>query len=54
MSGKLYKMGRVTPMLRCLGEHKFSMVLDEVHQGDCGIHIGERALTHKLLRAGYY
>lgn len=34
--------------------HKITLVLDEVHQGDYGNHIGRRALSHKLLRAGYY
>lgn len=39
-------------MLRCLGEHETTMVLAEVHNGACNSHIGEKALTHKLLWAG--
>lgn len=31
MSKKLYKMGRASPMLRCLGKHKVSLVLAQVH-----------------------
>ena len=54
VSGKLYKMGRTTPMLRCLGEDETNMVLLEVHKGVCGSHIGGRALAAKLLRSGYY
>lgn len=28
--GRLYKMGNVSPMLRCLGEHEVVLVLREV------------------------
>jgi len=52
--GKLYKMGRATPMLRCLGEEETELVLLEVHEGVCGSHVGGRSLATKLLRAGYY
>lgn len=54
ITGKLYKMGRASPMLRCLGEEETSLVLLEVHECVCGSHIGGRALAAKLLRAGYY
>ena len=54
VSGKLYKRGRTTPLLRCLGEGETHLVLLEVHEGVCGSHIGGRALAAKLLRAGYY
>jgi len=51
---KLYKMGRATPMLRCLGEDETDLVLLEVHEGVCGSHIGGRSLAAKLLRSGYF
>jgi len=54
VSGKLYKMGRATPMLRCLSEEETELVLLEVHEGVCGSHIGGRSLAAKLLRASYY
>jgi len=54
VAGKLYKTGRATPMLRCLGEEETDFVLLEVHEGVYGSHIGERSLAAKLLRAGYY
>jgi len=54
MAGKLYKMGRATPMLRCLSEEETNLVMLEVHEGVYGSHIGGRALAAKLLRAGYY
>jgi len=54
VAGKLYKMGRATPMLGCLGEEETDLVLLEVHKGVCGSHIGGRSLEAKLLSAGYY
>jgi ribonuclease HI len=54
VSGKLYKRGRTTPLLRCLGEDETNLVLLEVHEGVCGSHISGRALATKLLLAGYY
>lgn len=32
-SGRVYKMGRDSYMLRCFGEHEITMVSVEVHQG---------------------
>lgn len=54
IAGKLYKRGRASPLLRCLGEDETELVLLEVHEGVCGSHIGGRSLAAKLLRAGYY
>jgi len=48
VADKLYKMGRATPMPRCLGEEETELVLLEVHEGVCGSHIGGRSLTAKL------
>jgi hypothetical protein len=33
VSGKLYKMGITTPMMRCLSEDETNLVLLEVHEG---------------------
>jgi hypothetical protein len=54
VAGKLYRMGKATPMLKCLGGNETRLVILEVHEGVCGIHNGGRALSAKLLRAGYY
>lgn len=54
VAGKLYRMGRASPMLRCLGEDETNLLILEVYEGVCGSHIGGRALSAKLLRAGYY
>lgn len=52
--GKLYKMGRASPMLRCLGKHEVALVLVEVHKGSYRSHICENSHAQKLLRIGYY
>lgn len=54
VSWKLYKVGRVSHILRCLSEHKVALVLVEVHQGACGSHIGAQAMANKLFREIYY
>lgn len=41
-------------MLRFLGVNEATLVLVEVHKGACNNHIFRKALSHKLLRAGYY
>lgn len=51
---QLYKKGRSTPMLRCISEEDTILVMKEVHEGVCGSHIRSRALSRKILRAGYY
>lgn len=52
--GKLYKMGRVIPMLRFLGKNDATLVLMEVHEGVCESHIRGRTLKNKLSRVRYY
>ena len=53
-SGKLYRLGRAAPMLRCVAEKDMLVVVKEVHEGVCGNHGGGRALAGRILRAGYY
>ena len=52
--GKLYKIGRASPMMRCMDDHETTLVLVEVHKGACNNHIGRKGLAYKLLMAGYY
>ena len=54
LSGKIYRMGKVAHMLRCLEESNLVLVLTRVHKGACSSHIGGKDLSHKLLRASYY
>ena len=50
----LYKRGFSMPLLKCLGPEEARQALDEVHEGDCGEHLGGRALAAKVLRAGFF
>ncbi|XP_015944154.1 uncharacterized protein LOC107469288 [Arachis duranensis] len=54
IAGELYRRGFSQPLLRCLNEEEAKEVMDEVHQGVCGNHIGGQALAAKIVRTGYY
>lgn len=41
LSGKLHKMGKVTALLRCLGERGITLVLAKDHKVACNYHIDE-------------
>nr|XP_033508458.1 uncharacterized protein LOC117273386 [Nicotiana tomentosiformis] len=50
----LYKRIYDGPLAKCLGPNQTRRVLEEVHEGHCGAHSGNRALVKCLIRAGYY
>ncbi|XP_057760140.1 uncharacterized protein LOC130980483 [Arachis stenosperma] len=54
IAGELYKRGFSQPLLKCLNKDEAEEVMDEVHKGVCGNHIGGRALAAKIIRTGYY
>ncbi|GAU40667.1 hypothetical protein TSUD_397790 [Trifolium subterraneum] len=54
VGGKLYKRGFSSPMLLCVGETKSRRILNEIHNGSCGSHIGGRSLAGKVTRAGFF
>ncbi|MCI69010.1 hypothetical protein A2U01_0090271, partial [Trifolium medium] len=41
-------------MLLCVGEVEARRIMDEIHRGSCGSHIGARSLAGKVMRAGFY
>ncbi|XP_052208820.1 uncharacterized protein LOC127812465 [Diospyros lotus] len=51
---ELYKRGYSVPLLKCLGTREADQALEEVHEGDCGEHLGARALAGKVLRVGFF
>nr|KYP65478.1 Retrovirus-related Pol polyprotein from transposon 17.6 [Cajanus cajan] len=51
---ELFKRGISTPLLKCLTAPQAAYVLDEIHQGICGLHFGARSMATRVLRAGYY
>ena len=52
--GILYKKAFAQPLLRCATPDEGRKILEEIHEGECGAHIGGRTLAAKALRTGYY
>ncbi|KAL0447890.1 UNVERIFIED_CONTAM: Ribonuclease HI, partial [Sesamum latifolium] len=50
----LYKKSYTHPLLRCLSTEEGIHILQEIHSGCCGAHVGTRILANKALRAGYF
>ena len=50
----LYRKGYSTPWLRCVTPEEGAKIIEDVHTGTCGAHTGSLAVTHKVLRAGYF
>ena len=51
---KLYKRGFSQPYLRCVEKEEAKYVLEEVHGGVCGDHMGAKSPIKKIMRAGYF
>ncbi|GAU41894.1 hypothetical protein TSUD_170050 [Trifolium subterraneum] len=54
LDDKLYRRGFSIPLLKCVEETRVEFILQEIHEGTNGQHIGGRSLAKKALRAGYY
>ncbi|GAU35417.1 hypothetical protein TSUD_375070 [Trifolium subterraneum] len=54
LDDKLYQRGFSIPLLKCVEETRVEFMLQEIHEGINGQHIGGRSLARKALRAGYY
>jgi hypothetical protein len=54
IGGRLYKKGVVQPLLKCISQDEGKELLSEIHSGNCGSHIGPRALSAKAIRQGFY
>ncbi|GAU28915.1 hypothetical protein TSUD_59270, partial [Trifolium subterraneum] len=50
----LYRRGFSIPLLKCVEETRVEFILQEIHEGINGQHVGGRSLARKALRAGYY
>ncbi|KAL0412082.1 UNVERIFIED_CONTAM: hypothetical protein Slati_3797900 [Sesamum latifolium] len=50
----LYKKSYTHPLLRCLSTEEGIHILQEIHSGCCGAHVGTRILANKTLQAGYF
>ena len=52
--GQLYKRGFSMPLQRCITDFESTRLIEELHEGSCGNHLGARALSREAMRRGYY
>lgn len=52
--GKLYKKLYSEPYLLCVHLKEIEVFLEELHEGICGSHTGERSLAHRALTQEYW
>ena len=51
---KLYKRSFFGPYLFCVHPEASGSLLEELHEGVCGSHIGGRSLSHQAITQGYW
>jgi len=51
---KLYKRSFFGPYLLCIHPEAVELLLEELHEGICGSHMGGRFLSHRSLTQGYW
>ena len=51
---KLYKRFFSGPFLLCVHLETSELLLEELHEGICGSHTGERSLSHRAITQGYW
>ena len=51
---KLYKRSFLGPYLLCVHPDTTELILEELHEGICGSHIGSRSLSHRAITQGYW
>ena len=49
---KLYKRSFLGPYLLCIHPEMTESLLEELHEGICGSHIGGRSLAHRAITQG--
>ncbi|GJU64281.1 reverse transcriptase domain-containing protein [Tanacetum coccineum] len=54
MDGVLYRRLFLKPWLRCVGPLQADYVIQEIHEGSCSMHVGQRSVVAKAMRSGYY
>ena len=51
---KLYKCSFSGPYLLCVHPKLAELLLEELHEGICGSHTGDRSLSHRAITQGYW
>jgi hypothetical protein len=54
IEGELYKEGVCLPLLYCVSRDEGQELINGIHSGICGSHIGPRALLGKVFHQGFY
>jgi len=54
VDGKLFHHGYTHPILTCVSGDQCTRIMADLHQGICGSHVGERALSLKVVQTRYY
>ena len=54
LNDTLYKRGFSMPYLKCVDEDEAKYILEEIHGGVCGDHVGPRSLVSKVIWTGYF
>ena len=54
LNDTLYKRGFSIPYLKCVDTDEAKYILQEIHEGVCGDHVGPRSLVSKVIRIGYF
>ena len=49
LNDTLYKRGFSMPYLKCVDEDEAKYILEEIHEGVCGDHVGPRSLVSKVI-----
>ncbi|XP_076936982.1 uncharacterized protein LOC143604360 [Bidens hawaiensis] len=52
--GILYRRSYLGPLLRCVDPQDANYLLQEIHEGICGIHAGPRMVVANIMNTGYY
>ncbi|XP_021746678.1 uncharacterized protein LOC110712521 [Chenopodium quinoa] len=52
--GQLYKKSFSLPLMRCISDLESKRLIEEIHEGTCGNHLGPRVLSREAMRRGYY
>ncbi|XP_031281185.1 uncharacterized protein LOC116139651 [Pistacia vera] len=52
--GQLLRKSFSGPYLKCISPEEAQNVIAELHEGECGNHVGGRSLAHRVITAGYY
>ena len=54
LNDNLYKRSFSTPYLKCIDKEEAKYILEEIHEGIYGDHVGPRSLVGRVIRAGYF